>query len=79
MNVLSMLGINPDDIDDSKMGVAENITTNPQDNLALSSEDFGNDDNYYSYQVGDHVLFRVQWINSTKFFLFSEDISYTAN
>ena len=39
----------------------------------------GNDDNYYSYQVGDHVLFRVQWINSTKFFLFSEDISYTAN
>ena len=46
MSVLSALGINPDDIDDSKMGVSENVTSNPQDNLALSSEDFGNDDNY---------------------------------
>ena len=48
MNVLSMLGINPDDIDDSQIGVAENINSNPQDSLALSSEDFGNDDNYSS-------------------------------
>lgn len=46
MNVLSMLGINPDDINDSQIAVAENITTNPQESLALSSEDFGNDDNY---------------------------------
>ena len=37
----------------------------------------GNDDGYYSYKVGNYAVFTAQWIESTKFYLFSEeDLGY---